>query len=247
MMAPGTAMVWAPYCGIAPTPAEVLARWNLDPPLVAGIGLAVAAVLWRSRPDQRPPALAAIAVLAAIFVSPLCALSAALFTARTVHHLLLVAVAAPLLAWSLPRREASPLALATIVSGALFWVWHAPGAYAAALSSDAVYWLMQASLLLGAAWFWVALRTAPTLQAVGALLAAMVQMGLLGALITFAPAPLYAPHLGTTAAFGLTPLEDQQIAGLIMWAPAAALYLFAALAVVGRRIGAGGAAGARPG
>jgi len=54
-------------------------------------------------------------------------------------------------------------------------------------------------------------------------------MGLLGALITFAGTPLYAPHAVSTLAWGLTPLEDQQLAGLVMWAPAAALYLAAAL------------------
>jgi len=61
-----------------------------------------------------------------------------------------------------------------------------------------------------------------------------VQMGLLGALLTFAEHPLYAPHLATTLAWGLTPLEDQQAAGLIMWAPAAALYLAGALVILGR-------------
>ncbi|MDQ8028281.1 MAG: cytochrome c oxidase assembly protein [Brevundimonas sp.] len=62
-------------------------------------------------------------------------------------------------------------------------------------------------------------------------------MGLLGALLTFADDALYAPHLLTTLAWGLTPLEDQQTAGLIMWAPAAALYLAAALIILGRWIG----------
>ena len=57
------------------------------------------------------------------------------------------------------------------------------------------------------------------------------------ALITFAPAPLYGPHMLTTAAWAMTPLEDQQAAGLIMWAPAAALYLVAALWRLGRWIG----------
>jgi len=47
------------------------------------------------------------------------------------------------------------------------------------------------------------------------LLVAMVAMGLLGALITFAGQPLYAPHLLTTEVWGLDPLEDQQTAGLI--------------------------------
>jgi hypothetical protein len=62
----------------------------------------------------------------------------------------------------------------------------------------------------------------------------MVQMGLLGALITFAANPLYAPHFATTLPWGLDPLEDQQLAGLIMWAPAAAIYLAAALFIAGR-------------
>ncbi|WP_246450478.1 cytochrome c oxidase assembly protein [Sphingomonas rhizophila] len=61
------------------------------------------------------------------------------------------------------------------------------------------------------------------------MLVTTVQMGLLGALITFAANPLYAPHFSVTAPWGLSPLEDQQMAGLIMWAPSAGLYLAAAL------------------
>ena len=57
----------------------------------------------------------------------------------------------------------------------------------------------------------------------------MLLMGLLGALIVFAGQPLYAPHFASGAAWGLGPLEDQQAAGLIMWAPAAAAYLLVAL------------------
>lgn len=237
---------WTPYCGVAPSPADLLWRWNLDPLLLAAIGLALAALLWRGEPRGRGLGVAAVAVLAVSFVSPLCALSSALFSARTVHHLLMVVVAAPLLAWSLPRRGGGPLAAATLVQAAVFWAWHAPGAYAAALSSDGVYWVMQLSLLSSAVWFWMALRTASTPAAVAALLVAMVAMGLLGALITFAEAPVYAPHLLTTRAFDLTPLEDQQLAGLIMWAPAAAVYLVGALIVLGRRIGPDRPVGARP-
>ena len=68
-------------------------------------------------------------------------------------------------------------------------------------------------------------------------MAAMLAMGLLGAVLTFAGQAVYAPHFYTTLAWGMTPLEDQQAAGLIMWAPASALYLFAALAVLGRMLG----------
>jgi putative membrane protein len=69
-------------------------------------------------------------------------------------------------------------------------------------------------------------------------------MGLLGALLTFTGQPLYAPHFASTTPWGLTPLEDQQTAGLIMWAPAAAVYLAAALLMLGRWIGPDARAGA---
>ncbi len=240
------AIVWTPYCGAAPTPADYLERWNLDPPLLVALGFALIALVWRGETRTRPLAVAAVAVLAVSFVSPLCALSSALFAARTVHHVLLVAVAAPMLAWSLPRRGQGSPVIATLAMTGVFWFWHSPTSYAAALANDAVYWLMQLSLLGTAVWFWRAVRTASTLTAVAALLIAMVQMGLLGALITFAAAPLYAPHLLTTGPFGLEALEDQQIGGLVMWAPAAAIYLVAALVVLGRRLGPDAAGAARP-
>jgi putative membrane protein len=65
----------------------------------------------------------------------------------------------------------------------------------------------------------------------------MVLMGLLGALITFAGEPLYAPHFATVWPWGLSALEDQQLAGLIMWAPAAGLYLGAALMLASKWLG----------
>ena len=201
--------------------------------LAAATGL----VLWRLEGRRRGYGLAAVAVLAIGFVSPLCALSSALFSARTVHHVLLVGVAAPLLAAVLPMRRYGSLILATAVQAVVFWAWHAPDAYGAALSNDAVYWVMQISLLASAVWFWCASRSASAPAAVIALLAAMLAMGLLGAVLTFAGQAVYAPHAYSTLSWGLTPLEDQQAAGLIMWAPAAALYLIAALWRLGRMIG----------
>lgn len=236
-MSLGAPPTWAPYCGPGPAPAEWLARWNLDPVLIAALAVGLGLVLWRSSGRERAAGVAAVGVLAVIFVSPLCALSSALFAARTVHHVLLVAVAAPLIAACLPRPRTGPLALATFAQAAVFWAWHAPAAYGWALSNDAAYWLMQLSLLGSAVWFWAAVRRASAPGAVAALLLAMVAMGLLGALLTFTGQPVYAPHLLTTGAWGLSPLEDQQAAGLIMWAPAAAVYLAAALLVLGRWIG----------
>jgi putative membrane protein len=237
---------WIPYCGPAPRPDQILERWNFDPALMAALALALAVVVIRGDPRHRIFALAAFALLAVGFISPLCALGSALFSARTVHHILLVAVTAPLLAWSLPGLKTGSLAAATLVQTAVFWSWHAPPAYGWALSSDLAYWIMQLSLLGSALWFWAALRNASPLAAVAGLLATVVQMGLLGAIITFAGDPLYAPHLTGTTAWGMTPLQDQQLAGVIMWAPAVAIYLIAALVVLGRWLGPDQRAGARP-
>ena len=89
---------WVPYCGAAPEPAEWLSRWNLDPPVVAM--LALAALFCAVRPAagrQRASLALAIALCAVLFVSPFCALTSALFSARVVHHVVLGAVVAPLL------------------------------------------------------------------------------------------------------------------------------------------------------
>lgn len=231
--------VWIPYCGAAPSPAELLARWNFDPLLLVGLALLTAGyVMGLREPRSRQRWFAAAAgLLAILFVSPFCALTSALFSARVVHHIVLTAIVAPLLVLSVgPARLRLPggLTLWTAIHALVFWLWHAPPVYGWALSSDAAYWLMQTTLLISAIGLWNAVRRAPALAAIGGLLATMVQMGLLGALITFSGEALYAPHLIGPQLWGFSPLEDQQLAGLIMWAPAAGLYLAAALVVLGR-------------
>lgn len=227
--------LWAPYCGPAPLPGDWLSRWNFDPLLF--VGLAGAALLWwrlaaAATRAERHRLGAAAAILLLLFVSPFCALSSALFSARVAHHVLLAAVVAPLLAYSMSDRISrmrGTLAFWTGVQALVFWAWHSPNLYAASLSSDLVYWIMQTTLLASAVAFWAAIRASSAVSATGALLISTVQMGLLGALITFAGSPLYAPHFSTTAPWGLAPLEDQQLAGLIMWVPSAGIYLGAAL------------------
>lgn len=228
--------IWIPYCGAAPVPGELFARWNLDPVLLLGFAIAIAAYVrfGSMDPARRGWFAAAICILSILFVSPFCALTSALFSARVAHHVLLTAVAAPLLAAALPGRVRGGVAIWAGVHALAFWLWHAPPVYGWALSSHGAYWLMQASLLGSAVMLWSAVRAAPMPAAIVALLGTMVQMGLLGALITFAPVPLYAPHTIGPIAWGFTPLEDQQLAGLIMWAPGAALYLAAALALLSR-------------
>jgi putative membrane protein len=227
------------YCGPPPAPEALWAAWNLDPVLLGAL-VVLALVAGRSRPGA-----AAVCVLAVAFVSPLCALSSALFAARAVHHVLLIAVAAPLLAAAWPARRPRGIALPFAVSTAVLWGWHLPAAYDLALSNVAVYWAMQASLLVSATVFWRAvLAPSAPVPAVLAVVGGYVQMALLGALLTFAPDALYALHQSAPLAWGLAPLADQQLGGLIMWVPGGLPYAVMA-ALVGRRAWAGAMAEGR--
>ena len=235
----------ASYCGQPSTPLDAATRWNFDPFALTLLGIAASVYLMRR--DRK--GLAGVCVLALIFVSPLCALSNALFSARTLHHLLLVLVAAPLLAdparsqsierqrW---RNDADPadgrhgVGAAFAISTIVLWAWHVPALYAAALQHAPVYGLMQATLLASAGFYWRRILIASPGTALGGIVAGAMQMGLLGALLTFAQRPLYEPHLLGTASWGIAPLADQQLAGLLMWVPAMLPYAW-----IGWRVAAG--------
>ena len=108
-----------------------------------------------------------------------------------------------------------------VISTLALWLWHAPDAYTASFTHPALYGLMQVSMLGSFTWLWLGLLRSPAAMAAGiSALSSAIQMGLLGALLVFAPNPLYLPHMGSTMAFGMAPLDDQQLAGLIMWVPA---------------------------
>jgi putative membrane protein len=117
---------------------------------------------------------------------------------------------------------------------ATLWAWHLPGPYQAALTHEPVHLAEHASFLSTALLFWWAVfppdgfgRLGPGL-AVLCLFAAALQGGLLGAVMAFAGRPWYPAHAAAAAAWGLTPLEDQQLAGLLMGMPAGLVYLAAA-------------------
>ncbi|MBW8315386.1 MAG: cytochrome c oxidase assembly protein, partial [Hydrogenophaga sp.] len=157
---------WVPYCGEAPGPAIWLSRWNLDP-MLGAVLLLLALALWRGSAGhgitlRRLLSLrGAWALTVVLYVSPLCALSSAFFTVRVIHHIALVLVMAPLLVFGLEpwlRRLPTPLWSSTAIATVVFWVWHAPAPYAAALSSVLIYALMQFTLLASAMAFWIAVR-----------------------------------------------------------------------------------------
>lgn len=215
-------------------PAELWTRFNLDPVLIVILILACVAHLWLLHDGRKRLAAGAGWLIAAVaLVSPLCALSVSLFAARVSQHMLLILVAAPFLAWAMPgRRAGSGFELWT--SAMLFflalWFWHMPTPYDATFTSVGIYWSMHISLFGAAIWLWKCLLHHAPEQTIGTLAAGAatsVQMGLLGAVLTFAEHPLFAWHLTTTWPWGLTPLQDQQLGGVVMWVPGIAFFLWA--------------------
>jgi putative membrane protein len=118
-----------------------------------------------------------------------------------------------------------------LLCSAVLWFWHLPGPYGWALGSESVHAFEHICFFVTSLMFWslVLEPLGRRRMDYGSTLLFVatfgVQTGLLGALLTFAGRPLYAAHLSTAAAWGLTPLEDQQLAGLIMWIPASLIHL----------------------
>lgn len=203
-----------------------------------------------------------IALLAAALVA-LEAWAERAFSAHMLQHMVLIALAPPLLllgrpgaVWlgSLPRhwqatataplrwrplagfwRLGISLPAAALLHGAVLWAWHIPAAFELALRVEAVHWLEHLTLLAAGLLFWHALlRTRGVALGWGVMwmLVTVIHSGMLGALITLAPRPLYVIYVvqGDVS----RALADQQLAGLIMWVPMGTVYLVAALAFAAR-------------
>lgn len=141
------------------------------------------------------------------------------------------------LAWvnCLWRTLTIPL-VAWLVHAIALWVWHIPVLFDAVLHNELVHTAQHLSFLLSALLFWWALIHGPQgAKGYGAavlyLFTTSVHSGVLGALIALAGSVWYPSYVGLTDPWGLTPLEDQQLGGLIMWIPAGLVYLISALAL----------------
>jgi cytochrome c oxidase assembly factor CtaG len=156
--------------------------------------------------------------------------------------------------WALPqsaRRDLGSLSRAGPVHGVWFfatsalvawtvhalalWIWHLPALFEAALASEAVHSLQHVSFLGAALLYWTSLlrprRDAESRgAAVISLFATTLHSSILGALLTLGTVAWY-PLYGDRSAWGLTALEDQQLAGLVMWVPGGLVYMGAALAL----------------
>jgi putative membrane protein len=136
--------------------------------------------------------------------------------------------------WSLFSHPLS----ATGLHGLALWIWHAPPLYAWALENVAVHRLQHVSFFATALLFWWVLfhgrgpgRSARLRDGIGivCLFVTVLHSGVLGALLTLSTR-VWIPGQGALAAdFGLSKLEDQQLAGILMWVPMGALYTCVAL------------------
>jgi len=208
--------------------------------------------------------LAGWLVLALSLTSPLHEAGERSFTMHMIEHELIMLVATLLLAvsgaggvlaWGLPRpfRQAlagswkSPLqslwrrltepVAATIVQGAVMWVWHATLLFDRALDSFGWHVAQHACFFSSSLLFWWAMihprRGSGYGVSAACLFATSLIGGALGALMSLSSSPWYADYaaMGMTG-IGLDPVNDQRLAGLIMWIPGGAFHGIAAIIVV---------------
>jgi putative membrane protein len=250
-------------------PESLWQTWNLAPLALIGILLTAASYgrgILVLRCNRRSPGLrrvvcfyAGLLVVMGSIVSPLDALSASLFSAHMVQHLMLILVGAPLLVFgapvvpmmlSLPRSTravtrsierirvvdaASRAVMKPVIVLALhsivLWAWHLPSLYQAALRDEGLHGVEHVTLVATAMLFWALVIGRRRRRRLGygpAILLTFVtalQSAALGVVLTFASAVLYPVHVGRAEAWGLSALEDQQLAGAIMWIPAGIVYL----------------------
>ena len=255
-------------------PAVTWHTWSFEPGVVLSL-VALASFyaiglrrLWRtvgvgsgiSRVQAAAFACGWLALVVAL-VSPLDALSGALFAAHMAQHELLIVVAAPLivlgapaiaLMWLLPpsprksvfeaiRRPTVLAAWAAITAPATawllhavaLWMWHLPELYEAALEDGYMHAAQHISFFGTAALFWWGIAHGRYGRlgygvAVMYVFATALHSGVLGALLTFSQTPWYAAYAPASPdgrTWGFTALEDQQLAGLLMWVPASAVFV----------------------
>ncbi|MGI8517249.1 MAG: cytochrome c oxidase assembly protein [Acidimicrobiia bacterium] len=137
------------------------------------------------------------------------------------------------------RRFSHPVLVWLLHAGVLLF-WHAAGPYQLALRSEPIHYLEHASFLLTALWFWqLVLSTrhrSVDWPGAGVLMVFGMagQSVFLALLMTFADNPWYAAYANTTATWGMTPLTDQHLAGVIMWVPAGFVYTGVGLTLLAR-------------
>ena len=225
------------------TLSAVLTHWSFEPSVVLGLlTLAIGFVALQRRPalavsTARQAAFAiGFVILALALVSPLDELSDRyLLTAHMIQHLLMVLVAAPLLVRGLPRSCGARLALNPIVAFALFNVVfslsHMPVWYQATLVHESLHVIEHLTYLVTAALNWLPVlnsdrdrRLAYPMQMLYLFLETL-PMFLVGALLALSDSAVYPFYLRAPRITAMSAVEDQSLAGLIMWIGGSFFYL----------------------
>ncbi|HEY9226146.1 MAG TPA: cytochrome c oxidase assembly protein [Gemmatimonadaceae bacterium] len=130
-----------------------------------------------------------------------------------------------------------PLLTAPLIAWALhaiaMWAWHVPRLYTLALNNPLAHVAEHLSFVGTAGLMWWGFlyprrsRRAAYALGIGALFLTMLHSGALGALLTLSHRVWFPVHAAGAASFGITPLDDQRLAGLIMWVPGGLLDLAA--------------------
>jgi putative membrane protein len=177
-----------------------------------------------------------------------------LFSVHMAQHLLLTMVLPPLLiagmpGWLVDAAARAPLVRGVarilthpVVAGALFsgvlLVWHTVDAYDLMMRNHNVHVVTHLTFMITAVLLWWPVTSAsavlPRLSSgMGMLYLFLVQipMQILGAIITFADAPLYRWYFSAPRTWGLSPLDDQKLGGLLMWIPGN-LWIWGAMSVL---------------
>lgn len=190
-------------------------------------------------------ALTAALVLAGLIAGHLAgmAMNTGPLSSHMAQHIVVMNLVAPIAALLLlqaPRSKRvhhldrqwpnSALVWAVVAQVGALWTWHLPVVFTAAKSSPVLLAAMHLSLLAVALFFWVCIFSVQgngRWKPIVALLVTGKLFCLLGALLIFAPRPLYALSQGAS-------LGDQQLAGLLMIAACPLTYVVAGVVIAAR-------------
>jgi putative membrane protein len=174
--------------------------------------------------------------------SPLAHLDHHLLTAHMVMHLLIMLVAAPLILFGARPVLARwrPQLTSCWLAGALtVLLWHVPAVFELALESQFWHHFEHASFLVAGIVFWwpvIELHPSSGWSVPVYLFLATLPCDALSAFLVFCGHVVYRRYLsgGDHGMFGLSPLEDQALAGALMWVTVTFVYLIPALVLTAR-------------
>jgi cytochrome c oxidase assembly factor CtaG len=183
-----------------------------------------------------------IATLLLVVASPIAHLDHHLLTVHMAQHLILMLVAAPLILLgtrplTLPQP---PLAVCWLAGSFTVIFWHIPSIFELALESRFWHEVEQASFVIAGLMFWRPVIGSSGWSAPIYLFLATLPCDALSAFLAFCGHVVYRPYVsGHAGMFGLSPLDDQALAGALMWVAVTFAYLIPALVLTARLISGG--------